>query len=201
MFVYSLRASTLKFVGVLALSLATLITLITLIPTFEPAASSTLSQKQNEIVYSGIKSAEDGAAFLAQFGWDVKTDSVECEQIKMPAEFDSVMIEYNELQKSQGLDLSKYRRREVTRYTYKVKNYPKYDGTVYATILVYRNKVVGGAFFGVWRSLADRYLSCFFRHRQHRLIHCFDSVGRMDGQLVCYLFFRRKKPNADGGCR
>ncbi len=144
MFVYSLRASTLKFVGVLALSLATLITLITLIPTFEPAASSTLSQKQNEIVYSGIKSAEDGAAFLAQFGWDVKTDSVECEQIKMPAEFDSVMIEYNELQKSQGLDLSKYRRRDVTRYTYKVKNYPKYDGTVYATILVYRNKVVGG---------------------------------------------------------
>ena len=62
----------------------------------------------------------------------------------MPAEFDSVMIEYNELQKSQGLDLSKYRRRDVTRYTYKVKNYPKYDGTVYATILVYRNKVVGG---------------------------------------------------------
>lgn len=144
MFVYSLRASTLKFAGVLALSIATLIALIAFIPTFEPAASSTLSQKQNEIVYSGIKSAEDGAAFLTQFGWKVRAEPVETETIRIPAEFDSVLTEYNELQKTQGLDLTKYRRRDMTRYTYIVENYPQYDGTVYATILVYRNKVVAG---------------------------------------------------------
>lgn len=45
---------------------------------------------------------------------------------------------------SQGLDLSKYKRKDVTRYTYKITNYPDYDGTVYANILVYRGKVIGG---------------------------------------------------------
>ena len=34
----------------------------------------------------------------------------------------------------------------MTRYTYKVLNYPNYDGTVYANILVYRNRVVAGAY-------------------------------------------------------
>ena len=30
------------------------------------------------------------------------------------------------------------------RYTYEVTNYPDAQGTVYANILIYRNKVIGG---------------------------------------------------------
>jgi hypothetical protein len=62
----------------------------------------------------------------------------------MPSEFDKVFTGYNELQKRQGLDLSKYRNREVTRYTFTVTNYKNYDGTVLANVLVYRNRVIGG---------------------------------------------------------
>lgn len=62
----------------------------------------------------------------------------------IPAEFDRVFESYNAIQKQQGLDLSKYKNRDMTRYTYKVLNYPNYDGTVYANILVYRNRVVAG---------------------------------------------------------
>jgi len=64
--------------------------------------------------------------------------------MKIPREFDRVMSTYNELQKRQGLDLSKYRGREVTRYSYKITNYPGYEGSVTANVIVYKNRVIGG---------------------------------------------------------
>ena len=42
------------------------------------------------------------------------------------------------------LDLSKYKKKNVMRYTYEVTNYEGANGTVYANILVYRNRVIGG---------------------------------------------------------
>ena len=48
------------------------------------------------------------------------------------------------MQKEQGLNLAKYKGKTVTRYTYKVTNYPDYEGTVYVSLLIYKNKVVGG---------------------------------------------------------
>ena len=65
-------------------------------------------------------------------------------EVTIPAEFDKVFAGYNELQKAQGLDLSKYKKKTVTRYTFTVTNYDGYDGTVYANVLVYRNRVIGG---------------------------------------------------------
>ena len=62
----------------------------------------------------------------------------------IPDEFDRIYTGYNNIQKEQGLDLSKYRKKELTRYTFEVTNYNGYDGKVYANVLVYRNKVVGG---------------------------------------------------------
>jgi hypothetical protein len=54
------------------------------------------------------------------------------------------MSQYNELQKQQGLDLSKYGKKTVTRYTLEVTNYPNYSGTVFANVLTFRGKVIGG---------------------------------------------------------
>ena len=65
-------------------------------------------------------------------------------EVTVPESFDKIFSSYNEIQKRQGLDLSKYKKKNVTRYTYKITNYDGYDGTVYANILVYRNKVIGG---------------------------------------------------------
>ena len=151
MFVYSLRASTLKFFGVLALSVTTLLVLIAFIPTYDdPGSGSITSQvstgaEDGQIInYSKIKTGEDRRALLAQFGWETGEEAVEVAEITLPSEFDAVMTEYNELQRRQGLDLDKYRRKTVTRYTYEVTNYPDYPGKVYASILVYRGKVIGG---------------------------------------------------------
>lgn len=142
MFIYSLKASTIKFCAVICVALATLITLIAFIPVV--AVDDVATGAQASINYSGIKTGEDRVKFLAQFGWQVDSEAVESVEVTIPAEFDKVMSAYNEIQKRQGLDLTKYRKKDVQRYTYKVTNYDGYDGTVYANILVYRNKVIGG---------------------------------------------------------
>lgn len=159
MFIYSLKASTIRFFGVVCVALAALIALIAFVPTYAaggtadtPVAGLTdetggTGGKDTEGVtyrYEKVKSADDAAAFLGQFGWVVDAGSVETAQVTIPAEFDKVFAGYNELQKSQGLDLSKYKKKSVTRYTFTVTNYEGHQGTVYANVLVYLNRVIGG---------------------------------------------------------
>ena len=145
MFIYSLRASTIKLVGVICVALTVLITLIAFVPTYA-ISSQTSAGVDGEVSYNydKIKTAEDVVDFLTQFGWTVNAAPVEVKTVTVPAEFDKVFSAYNEIQKEQGLDLKKFKNKEVTRYTFSVENYPDYDSTVYANVLVYRNRVIGG---------------------------------------------------------
>ena len=143
MFIYSLKASTIKFFAVVCVALATLITLIAFIPV--AAVDNDAAASVNaDIDYSGVKTNEDRIKFLSQFGWQVKPDATESMEVKIPKNFDKIFTAYNEIQRQQGLDLSKYKEKNVMRYTYEITNYEGYSGTVYANILVYRNKVIGG---------------------------------------------------------
>ena len=96
------------------------------------------------ISFNNVKNPNDGKKFLFQYGWSVDEIVVEECQITIPKDFDKVMTTYNEIQKQQGLDLTKYKNKKVVRYTYEVTNYSEYNGKVYATVLVYRDKVIGG---------------------------------------------------------
>ena len=150
MFIYSIRAATLKFVGIICVTLAALIAVIAFVPVYTRSESSSgvgISVSANateDYSYDKVKSVGDAVNFLSQFGWTVNGATAECVEVTIPAEFDKIFASYNEIQKSQGLDLSKYKKKELTRYTLEVTNYPDYDGKVYANVLVYRGKVVGG---------------------------------------------------------
>ena len=144
MFIYTVRANTLKFIGIIGAAVLALGMLIVLIPAYEPATTAAIATATSKYHYDKIKSEADVAAFLEQFGWSVESSPMESLTIRIPAQFDKVMNAYNELQKNQGLDLSRYKDKEVTRYTYRVTNYPDYSGTVYANVIVYKNKVIGG---------------------------------------------------------
>lgn len=145
MFIYSLRASTIKLVGVICVALTVLITLIAFVPTYA-ISSQTSTDVDGEVSYSydKVKTAADAVEFLAQFGWEVTAEPVETKTVTIPSEFDKVFAAYNEIQKEQGLNLTKFKGKDVTRYTFSVTNYPDYEGTVYANVLVYRNRVIGG---------------------------------------------------------
>ena len=139
-----MKASTLKFFGVIGIAVVTIAALIFFVPTYTTNTTAQIAAMNESISFDNVKTKDDGIKFLSQYGWQVDTIPVEECEITVPKEFDKVMTSYNEIQKQQGLDLSKYAKKTALRYTYKVTNYPNYNGTVYANIIVYRNRVIAG---------------------------------------------------------
>ena len=133
MFIYSVRASTVRFFGIIALCL-----LLTLGVVLSAAGERTVMTSAGvEIDYSGIRTKEERLAFMEKFGVSVDPDSETSEQFRMPPDFDRVIAGYNELQRRQGLDLSKYKGKRVIRYTYKLSG-----EDAYANLFVHRGKIV-----------------------------------------------------------
>ena len=141
MFICSIRAGTLRFFGVVLLSLVTLACLALFVPQYSATeASGALAET---VSFGNIRTNEDRIAFIAQFGHEVEKEPLETVEFTLPAEFDRVLAGYNEIQKQQGLDLSRYAKKTLTRYTYTVTNYGGYEGTVYINLLQHRDRIVG----------------------------------------------------------
>ena len=98
----------------------------------DPAAVTTMSDNGSRV------------QFLKEQGWDVTTSPKESSQVRIPKEMSPVYERYNELQKSQGYDLNRFAGKTVMRYVYQVNNYPGASEPVYATLLVYKNQIIGG---------------------------------------------------------
>ena len=137
MFIYSIRASTVRLLGFVMLAVVLAVGLVLSGGGNSVSAMSSVT----EIDYSGIKTKDDRIAFIEQFGFKVDSESEQEQAFRMPENFDRVILGYNELQKKQGLDLSKYRNKKVTRYTYKLSN-TDLGEDVYANLFIHRGKVV-----------------------------------------------------------
>lgn len=98
----------------------------------DPAAVTTMSDNDSRV------------QFLQDLGWQVTTSPKEASQVRIPSEQSPVYSRYNDLQKSQGYDLTQYAGKTVMRYVYEVNNYPNAEQPVYATLLVYKNQIIGG---------------------------------------------------------
>ncbi len=105
-------------------------------PSVDAAASVEASRK--------VKTNEDKIAYLERFGWQVNPEPLAVEELLIPEKFDDTYTEYLELQSSQGFDLSECCGKRVKRYTYEITNYPTGETGVQISLLVYKNKVVGG---------------------------------------------------------
>ena len=136
MFIYSVRASSVRFFGFIAIVLVLLFGAVSVLDGGTVYASS-----DSSVSYDGMSTDEARLAFVRQFGLEVDESSMTSEAFTMPDSFDRVILGYNELQKRQGLDLSKYAKKRVTRYTWRVTNY-NCDGEVYANLFIYRGRVV-----------------------------------------------------------
>ena len=138
MFIYSVRASTIKVCAVILL-FGLIVTGLAL--SGNGGVVSVVSSAV-EVDFGGIKDKDDRVGFIRNFGIEVDEASENEAQFRMPENFDRVILGYNELQKKQGLDLSKYSKKRVTRYTYKVTNYNS-EGDVYANLFVWRGRIIG----------------------------------------------------------
>ncbi|MBE6679944.1 MAG: DUF4830 domain-containing protein [Ruminococcaceae bacterium] len=142
MFVRSIRMATIRLVSIAALAVLAIAALVIFIPSNDAPVVSDVA-KNSEIRFDKIKTDEDRVNFLSQFGYAVDASPIESVEVTIPKNFDKVFAAYNELQKGEGLDLGRYKGKSVMRYTYKVTNYDGYSDTVYANLLVYKNKVIG----------------------------------------------------------
>ena len=93
---------------------------------------------------STVSDNDSRVTFLKDFGWEVTTSPLESGQVRIPTETTEVFDRYNHLQQTQGYDLTKYGGKKVMRYVYKVNNYPGATDPVFATVLVYKNQIIGG---------------------------------------------------------
>lgn len=91
-----------------------------------------------------VSSNDARVDFLKGFGWDVAASPTESGQVRIPETSTDVYARYNDLQKSQGYDLTPYAGKTVMRYVYKINNYPGATDPVLATVLVYKNQIIGG---------------------------------------------------------
>ena len=138
MFIFSVRASSIRFFSIIALAFAILVGVMA-----SGNAVFASGAAVGEVDFSGIKTEDDRVAFIEQFGYKVKGAHSDSCNFVMPENFDRVIMGYNEIQKMQGLDISKYSGKKVTRYTYGVDGYEGYEGEVFVNLLVYKNRVIG----------------------------------------------------------
>ncbi len=82
--------------------------------------------------------------FLKKYGYECGSGPDEICEYTVPAEFDNVMTIYNDLQKSQGFDLEKYKGKTVKRFSFKIENYPDVAEDVFADILFFDREIIGG---------------------------------------------------------
>lgn len=83
--------------------------------------------------------------YLTSLGWEFNTPCEE-KEVQIPQEFNDTYTDYNEIQKTQGFDLEKYKGQTVTVYTYNITNYAGYKNRdcVYANLLVCGGVLIGG---------------------------------------------------------
>lgn len=138
MFIYTFKASSVKFFAVVMFSIFALIVFVSMVPQYS-AGDNTVGAFSD----SKLKNNEDRVNFLREQGYNVEGSPCEIAEIVVPEHFDSVYQDYNNIQKSQGLNLERYQGKTVTRYTYVVSDYD-YDGKVMANLILYNDKVVAG---------------------------------------------------------
>lgn len=97
------------------------------------------------VLFASGETDTNNIVFLKGYGWEVRTKSVEKEDIIIPKPFDRVYENYNDIQLKAGLDLRPYMGMKGVRYTYIVENYPKDVGEeVRANVICINNEAVGG---------------------------------------------------------
>ena len=134
MMVMTAKVDIKKIVALLAVLVVVIIGLVALLGGGDAQATAAEAVSDND---ARVK-------FLEGFGWDVAASPVESGRVRIPEKTTEVFDRYVQLQKSQGYDLAPYAGKSVMRYVYKVNNFPGAAEPVYATLLVYKNQVIGG---------------------------------------------------------
>ncbi len=99
----------------------------------------------SESVSASINASTDEQRrdYLLSHGWET-AEEYEEKELTVPERWNEVYIQYNEIQINQGFDLSDYKGKTVTLYTYTVTNYDGASEGINADMLVCDGVLIGG---------------------------------------------------------
>ncbi|MCL2082406.1 MAG: DUF4830 domain-containing protein [Oscillospiraceae bacterium] len=140
MFIYTTKLTRKKLSAVIGAAGALICGLILIFATGGRAQESSTDMPDGK----NIKTEQSRIDYLQSYGWEIDKESEISQEVIIPREFDEMFEEYNSLQKEQGFDLRRQRGKRVMRYVYTIKNHPQNREIVYASVLIYKKKVVGG---------------------------------------------------------
>ena len=138
MFIFTAKFNKKKAIIGLLLLAAVLCTVIIVVGNHNSKSSATSA------FGAVVKNNDERVEFLQSLGWEVSAEPIDEQTVIIPREFTDVYEDYNNLQKSQGFDLSKFGGIEAIRYTYAVANYPGHPDRVVADIIIYRGQIIAG---------------------------------------------------------
>ncbi len=145
MFIISAKMNKKKWAVVLVAAAAVIAAIVLLIRGSGASSSGTGNKSQQKLLRSAKVDTNQGRLeLLTALGWEVNIQPEESKEVRIPKEFSPVYDQYNELQKQQGLDLTRYQGKKVMRYTYLITNHPSGETNVRATLLVSNGKLIGG---------------------------------------------------------
>lgn len=103
-----------------------------------------LSRGESTQTSAPLSANDSRVRFLESFGWQVVPSPKESGRVLIPNAGGEAFERYNTLQKDQGYDLTEFAGKKVMRYVYEVRNHPEAQEGIYATVLVHKDKVIGG---------------------------------------------------------
>lgn len=142
MFIFTAKVAKEKLViGILGIAAAVVLLVLML----GGGAEATETEKTTETISTtGISGNDDRLEYINALGWVVEETPVETIEVMIPPEGDKVFDRYNELQMSQGFDLSKFAGKKVKKITYQVLNHPSGEEDVHLTIYTHKKEIIGG---------------------------------------------------------
>ena len=91
-----------------------------------------------------LSSSEGRQRYLSSLGWEIDPESEQHKTVRIPAKLEGVLAEYNELQLSEGRDLTKHCGERCEQYSYTVTNYPDETQTVLVTLYLQGKELIAG---------------------------------------------------------
>lgn len=140
MVILTAKVSRGKLAAIVLLLLATVVLLAVLLGRADVPNEPSESAQPSP---GSVRTGDDRIAYLAAFGWEVAPEPIQTQEVRIPTDPSDLFERYNDLQRTQGFDLHDYAGKTVRRYVYEVLNHPG-SGQYYATLLVYKNTVIGG---------------------------------------------------------
>ncbi len=137
MMIYTVKFSKKKAVAILIAAAIVIAAIILATPTDRAAAAEPTAATVR------IRTSDDCLAYIESLGYTAESQPLEQKEVTIPETFDEVYEEYNRLQQACGFDLTAYKGKSATLYTYAITNYPD-QPDVRCDLLVRRSAVIGG---------------------------------------------------------